>query len=188
MNRIAPYLVNQLRTHPDGVQECCRFLSVSQYDFINLTLKYTLPQLFAESDLKGLDAVAREMNSSVALLFLDQAHYILAHAFMLQGPGQTNKTLQFILNLLKAAATDASSLQISTLVGSCIVLLLTEIVICLGDEDPDVVDTVRAHIEIEGIYSLYHKRRPKASGKWLGNTHRRSLDSLAGPMKNLPRC
>ncbi|KAI0660728.1 hypothetical protein C8Q70DRAFT_912237 [Cubamyces menziesii] len=158
MNRIAPYLVNQLRTHPDGVQECCRFLSVSQYDFINLTLKYTLPQLFAESDLKGLDAVAREMNSSVALLFLDQAHYILAHAFMLQGPGQTNKTLQFILNLLKAAATDASSLQISTLVGSCIVLLLTEIVICLGDEDPDVVDTAA-----KGLRKVARQHAPSKS-------------------------
>ncbi|KAI9000757.1 hypothetical protein BD414DRAFT_405932 [Trametes punicea] len=140
MNRIAPYLVDRFRTHPEGVQEICRFLSVSQYDFINLTLKYTLPQLFAASDLKGLEAVSGEMNSSIALLVLDHAHHILAHAFMLQGIGQTHKTLQFILSTLKAAAIDGAALQITTLVGSCIVMLLTEIVICLGDEDLDVVD------------------------------------------------
>ncbi|KAI0638446.1 hypothetical protein C8Q77DRAFT_1046895 [Trametes polyzona] len=140
LSRISPYLVRRLRTHPEGMQEICHFLSVSQRDFVNLTLKHTLPQLFAESDLKGLEAVAQEMGKNIALLVLDNAQYILAHAFMLQGIGHTNKTLHFILNVLKAAATDASSLDLSTIVGSCNVLLLTEIVVCLGDEDPDVAD------------------------------------------------
>ncbi|KAI0353102.1 hypothetical protein OH77DRAFT_1497585 [Trametes cingulata] len=140
LHRIAPYLVHRLKTHPDGVQEFCHFLSVAQRDFIQITLKHTLPQLFAESDLKGLEAVAAEMNTNVAMLVLDYGHHILAHAFMLQGIGQTNKTLQFILNVLKAAATEGSTLQITSIIGSCTVLLLTEIVICLGDEDPDVVD------------------------------------------------
>ncbi|KAI0375920.1 hypothetical protein BV20DRAFT_933352 [Pilatotrama ljubarskyi] len=140
LHRIAPFLVHRLRTHPDGVQEFCHFLSVSQRDFINITLKHTLPQLFAESDLKGLEAVAAEMNTNVAMLVLDHGHHILAHAFMLQGIGQTNKTLQFILNVLKAAATEGSTLQITNIIGSCTVLLLTEIVICLGDEDPDIAD------------------------------------------------
>ncbi|CDO73801.1 hypothetical protein BN946_scf185015.g130 [Trametes cinnabarina] len=140
MNRIAPYLVKRFKTHPDGVPEICRFLSVSQRDFINLTLKYTLPQLFADGDLKGLEAVGAEMGSSVAMLVLDYAQNILAHAYMLQGFGQTNKTIKFILDVLKAAASDGSSLQIITLINSCIILLLAEIVICLGDEDPDIVD------------------------------------------------
>lgn len=134
--------MHRLKTHPEGVQEFCHFLSVSQHDFVNLTLKHTLPQLFADSDLKGLQAVALEMSTNVAMLVLDNTHHILAHTFMLQAVGHTNKTLHFILNVLKAAATGANTLSITTIVDSCNVLLLTEIVVCLGDDDPDVVDAV----------------------------------------------
>ncbi|KAI9068446.1 hypothetical protein FKP32DRAFT_1561636 [Trametes sanguinea] len=143
MDHIAPYLVKRFKTHPDGVQEICRFLSVSQHDFLNLTLKYTLPQLFADGDLKSLEAIRAELNRVFPMLVLDHVHHILAHAYMLQGFGQTNKTIKFLIDVLKAEAKSGTAIQITTLISSCIIMLLAEIIICLGDLDPDVADAAR---------------------------------------------
>ncbi|KAI0832693.1 hypothetical protein BC628DRAFT_1309839 [Trametes gibbosa] len=158
LSRIAPYLVRRLKTNPGGIEEFCHFLSVSPHDFVNLTLKYTLPPLFANGDLKELDTVAAEMGTNVARLVLDNTHPILAHAFMLQGVGQTNKTLQFILNVLKDAANQPESLNVATIVISCNVALLTELVECLGDEDPDVVDAAS-----RGLRKVAQKIAPPTS-------------------------
>ncbi|KAH9855081.1 hypothetical protein C2E23DRAFT_725567 [Lenzites betulinus] len=158
LSRIAPYLVRRLKTNPRGIQEFCHFLSVSPHDFVNLTLKYTLPPMFADGDRKGLDAVATEMSANVAKLVLDNTHPILAHAFMLQGVGHTNKTLQFILNVLKEVANQPESLNVATIVVSCNVALLTELVEYLGDEDPDVVDAAS-----RGLRKVAQKIAPSKS-------------------------
>ncbi|KAI0776189.1 hypothetical protein BD413DRAFT_469293 [Trametes elegans] len=164
LDRIAPFIVKRLKTHPHGVQEFCRFLSMSQRDFVELTLKHTLPRLFAESDLRGLEAVAAEAGSTLAMLVLENAHYILAYVFMLQGIGQTNKTLQFILNVLRAAASDGSSLHMSTLIASCAMMLLTEIVICMGDEDPDVAEAAAQGLhKVARLYPPSKSKHPSGS-------------------------
>ncbi|KAI0650476.1 hypothetical protein C8Q79DRAFT_901502 [Trametes meyenii] len=139
MHRIAPYLIRRLRSHPQGVHEFSRFLSVTQQEFIKLTLQHTLPRLYADGDLRAIEAVASDIGCHAAMLILDQAHHILAHAFMLQGIGHTNKTINLILHVLNSA-NPRSPVGISTLLDTCNVLLLTEIVVCLGDEDADIVE------------------------------------------------
>lgn len=62
---------------------------------------------------------------------------------MLMGLGQTNKGLTFILNVLRDNAHDPSAITIASVARSCLIHLLTEIVVYLGDSDPDKVVAVR---------------------------------------------
>ncbi|KAH7931163.1 hypothetical protein BV22DRAFT_1052917 [Leucogyrophana mollusca] len=59
--------------------------------------------------------------------------YILAHVFQLHGPGQPNISLQFILKVL-----DNKTIDIQSVIKSCVVPLLAELVVVLGDENDDV--------------------------------------------------
>lgn len=154
LDGIAPYLVSRLVTEPGCLAEFCSFLSRSQSDFINLTLKYSLPRLFAEENAKVLDIVSRtvraetEKRKNIGLLVLDQAHYILAYLFMLPGVSQTPKALRFVLKCLRESANDPDGVSIRAVVKSCLLFLLTEIVTYLGDEDPEVVDRVSSSLII----------------------------------------
>lgn len=144
---IAPYLVRRLHSEPYGIAEFCEFVSMGVSNFVVMTYKHSLPRLFADGDIKLLEAVANVNGDgqTVGLLVLDQAHYILSHAFMLQGIGQTHKTLTFITNVLKSQSQDPSALNTASIVFSSLLPTLTEIVAYLGDEDVDVMEAVRKH-------------------------------------------
>ena len=121
---------------------------------MNLTLKHSLPPLFADSQGKVLQAVATVIGKhNLALLVLDSAHWILSHSFMLTGIGQTNKGLLFILQVLRESAQDPSAIDIASVARSCLINLLGEMVVCLGDEDPDEVDAVRI-----SVFSFYRSK------------------------------
>lgn len=141
MDQVAPFLVSRICTHPSLLVESCRFLSVSPEDFISVTLNRTLPQLFASCETKVLDEISNETGKTLASLFINHSYAILAHVFCLQGPGQTHKVLLFILNILKEAAGDVA-IDMTSVVRSCIVPLLAELVIVLGDDDLDRAETV----------------------------------------------
>ena len=141
---IAPYLVRRMISEPYGIAEFCDFVSMVVPDFIRMTFKHTLPRLFADGDLKLLEAVAASAPEpkTVALLTLDQAHHILSHTFMLQGIGQTARTLKFITAVLKSAGQDPAAITTASIVFSSLLPTLTEIVSYLGDDDPDVTEAV----------------------------------------------
>lgn len=145
-DRIAPILVRRLTTELTGLNEFCSFISMAPPGFLKLTLKYTLPRLFAENDAKVLQAVADTVqekdDSKVGFLVLENSAYILAHVFMLQGVGQTNRSLQLILNLMREDVTNPDQLSLQSVVRSCLVTLLTELVAALGDEDPNTAEAV----------------------------------------------
>ncbi|OBZ70466.1 Serine/threonine-protein kinase atr [Grifola frondosa] len=143
MDHIAPYLVARLCTQAYLLSEFCRFISVSPGDFLSVTLNRTLPQLFASCDLKVLEAISAEIGQTPAYLLIDQTHHILAYVFRLPNVGQINKVLAFILNILRSATRD-DTIDTATLVRSCLVPLLGELVIVLGDENDDIVQTTRA--------------------------------------------
>lgn len=121
--------------------ESCHFLSVAPSDFISATLHHTLPVLFASCDIKVLEQIAKQTSKKVSSLFLNHTADVLAHIFLLQGPAPTNKALNFILQLLRNAA-DGASIDIQTLVKSCLVPLLAQLVVCMGDEDLTKVELV----------------------------------------------
>ncbi|EGO02217.1 hypothetical protein SERLA73DRAFT_104608 [Serpula lacrymans var. lacrymans S7.3] len=141
MPRIAPFLVSRMCTQPSLLAETCRFISVSPGDFISVTLSKTLPQIFASCDSRVLEEMSSQLGTSNSNLFLRNSREVLAHVFLLQGPGQPSKALNFILKILSDAVVnlniDSSSIDVQSLVGSCRLPLLTELVIVLGDENEE---------------------------------------------------
>lgn len=119
-------------------------MTTSCVDFINATLPFTLPTLYGNCDLKVLQKIAQDLDSKPSNLFLSHSHRILAHIFRLQAPGQTNKALAFIIKTLTDDTTNGS-IGIQNVVQSCVVPLLAELVVGLGDEGPKA-DIVSIHI------------------------------------------
>ncbi|KAH9844382.1 uncharacterized protein C8Q71DRAFT_696515 [Rhodofomes roseus] len=140
MTQVAPFLVSRLCTQPMLLAESCRFLSLRPDSFVSATLPHTLPQLFGACNVKVLEAVASETKERISQLFLMYSHQILAYAFRLQGPGASNKVLNFIVTLLKEGTQQALDLDLSSLVGSCKLPLLAELITVFGNEDPDQAD------------------------------------------------
>lgn len=145
MDQIAPFIIMHLNGQPTLLLEFCRFLSVAPLDFVSITLNRTLPQVFASCDPRILQAISRETEEKPASLFLKHAPEILAYAFRQQAPGQTHKVLTFIMSVLQEAAGDAN-IDVATVVGSCIVPLLAELVVALGNDDPEDNEMVKAII------------------------------------------
>lgn len=141
--QLAPFLVSRIVSQPTLVSETCRFLGLKPDGLIYATLNYTLPQLFAAYNDKAIKALVAQIKGNVVSLFMEHAHNILAYAFRLQAPGQTHKVLNFTVGLLKDMSQSSFDLDVSSLVASCRIQLFTELVIALGDEDPDLADYVR---------------------------------------------
>lgn len=141
--QLAPFLMSKLASQPTLMSETCRFLGLKPDGFIYATLDYTLPQLFATYNDKAIKAVIDQGGINIVSLFMEHAHRILAYAFRLQAPGQTHKVLNFTVGLLKDLSQSNLELDVSRLVASCRTQLFTELVIALGDEDPDLADYVR---------------------------------------------
>ncbi|KAI0720383.1 hypothetical protein C8T65DRAFT_736114 [Cerioporus squamosus] len=145
-NRIAPYLARRIISEPDGLQEFSRFLSMSDKAFLKHTLRLSLPSLFADCDTRVLTAVARRVYDDPRLhtLVFDEPARIVSHVLMLQGIGQTHRTLQFISDIMEAEMpTQKKAFKIWDLITGCMVNVIAELVATLGDQDPDVSEAAR---------------------------------------------
>lgn len=140
MNQVAPYILKQLPMQPDLLKEACRLMSIAPADFIVITLPRTLPELFADCDAKALETISRELDTKASSLLLKHSHSILAHIFILHDNTATNKGLSFVLKVLTDATS--SAIDIQSVVKSCIVPLLAELVVGMGDEDEKVAKQV----------------------------------------------
>jgi serine/threonine-protein kinase ATR len=72
---------------------------------------------------------------------LNYSHEILAYVFQLSAAGQTAKALAFILQILNDAA-DNVTIDAQSVVKSCVVPLLAELVIVMGDENAERAEVV----------------------------------------------
>ena len=137
LDRIAPYLVTRMKTHPTSLSETCAFMSTPVVSFITVTLAHTLPPLFANREREILDMVAKNVQQEAYGLFLDHASRILAHVFMLSKPGMTTAALTFIVELLSAAKTAHGDNDISaqSVVRGHTIEVIAEIVMKMGDDD-----------------------------------------------------
>jgi serine/threonine-protein kinase ATR len=138
---IAPFLVSRICSQPSLLAESCRFLCVSPSDFLTANLPRTLPYLFGHCDRKVLETIARDLSKKVSMLFLNHSHEILAYVFQLSATGQTAKALAFILQILNDAA-DNVTIDAQSVVKSCVVPLLAELVIVMGDENAERAEVV----------------------------------------------
>ncbi|KAI0700624.1 hypothetical protein BC835DRAFT_1404834 [Cytidiella melzeri] len=151
MDRIAPFLVTRICKQPSALNESCRFLSVAPHDFVNVTLNHTLPHIFSNHDRQTLEAVSAATQKKCHSLFLTHESKILARAFMAPKPGQTRAILTFITSVLTDAAS-GGTIDIDSVIKSCLVNLIAELVMYMGDDDPAVVDeAIHAVMKIEAI-------------------------------------
>jgi serine/threonine-protein kinase ATR len=141
MDQIAPFIITRFSSQPDLLGEACRVMSIAPIDFIGITLPRTLPELFASCDQRVLELIAKELSTKASSLLLKHSHGILAHIF-LSNQATTTKALNFVIKVL----TDATSsvIDIQSVVKSCVVPLLAELVIVMGDERPEVAQNVCA--------------------------------------------
>lgn len=143
LSQVAPLVVSRMMTQPAILVECARFIAIQPSAFISVTLPHTLPIVFATTDLPVLQQIAKELSRKPSILFINHAPDILAHVFMLQGPGQTSKALSFVLQVLRDDAQDAEGIDMNSVVKSCITKLLCELVTILGDNRTERADMVR---------------------------------------------
>ncbi|KAG0703892.1 hypothetical protein DFH29DRAFT_981716 [Suillus ampliporus] len=146
ISQVASFVVSRKCTNPTLIFETCRFLSVHPTDFISVTLSKTLPHLFANSEGKVLEDISKELGKTTPSLFLNHSHEILAHVYQQHGPAQTTRSLTFITNILSDAAA-VGNIDIQSIVKSCVVPLLANLVVVLGDENEEraalAVDALR---------------------------------------------
>ncbi|KAI5993676.1 hypothetical protein EDD15DRAFT_2388093 [Pisolithus albus] len=115
--------------------ETCQFLSVRPRDFLSVTLPWTSCRLYLPiATNKVLERSSTELEKTPASFFLSHSHDILSFVFRLQGPGETRKALTFIVNVV---APESTMVDIKSIVGSCLVPLLAELVMVLGDENEE---------------------------------------------------
>lgn len=118
--------------------EACRFLAVSPPDFMSLTLPHTLPKIFAACDSEILHRIARDLSKKPSVLFLNSSHQILAHIFLLKGTKHTENALRFIAQVLSDAA-DQAVIEVQSVVQSCVVPLIAELVVAMGGSERQLV-------------------------------------------------
>lgn len=125
----------------------CQFLGVYPNDFLSITRPHALPHLFAEREVRVLEEIASELGKKLSILFLGDASQILSYIFRLQGPGQTNQALDFIVKIVQADADEANrpSIDIKGIVHSNLLPLLADLMVVLGNENPDDAASVSAH-------------------------------------------
>ncbi|KAJ7893431.1 hypothetical protein B0H14DRAFT_2684894 [Mycena olivaceomarginata] len=73
-------------------------------------------------------------------LLLNHSADILAHLFLLRGPGQTDKAMTTLLDVLMDSANQ-KGIDTQSVVKSSIVQLIAQLVIVMGDEDPDTANS-----------------------------------------------
>ncbi|KAJ7156082.1 hypothetical protein C8R43DRAFT_884346 [Mycena crocata] len=138
-DQIAPFLILRMCTQPQLLVEACRIMYVVPEDFISTTLARTLPHLFAACEVRVIEAIGKALNAKPSTLLLNHSADILAHLFLLRGPGQTNKAMSCLLDVLMDSANQ-KGIDTHSVVKSSIVQLIAQLVIVLGDENPEVAD------------------------------------------------
>jgi hypothetical protein len=148
LKTIAPFVVSKLCSNPTFAREISQLLSMGTTAFISVTLSNTLPHLFASCDRQVLVKVAQELDKPLYSLFITHSHEILAHVYLMSSSQQSDKSLSFILEILTPDAGDPSRLQLDSLIRSCMVELLTNLIITLGEENAERQETVSPLIHV----------------------------------------
>jgi serine/threonine-protein kinase ATR len=120
--------------------ETCRLISQEPTEFISGTLVHSLPLLFANRNKVVIEKIAQNLGSTPSTLFLDFSKDVLTQVFLLPDQVQTDKALDFILQLMPTPS--GGSINAQTLVRSCIVELLGTFVFMLGSEESKKVQEV----------------------------------------------
>lgn len=127
--------------------------------FIRLTLSQILPHAFAAGDRRIIGVIVEDSLQSAHDLFLTYRSKILAHIFLLPGHHDTNKGLNFVTAIL-SEATNHGNIDVQSVVKSCVVALLAELVIAMGEQNARKSDMVCNYclIAMINLNSQPHRR------------------------------
>ncbi|KAJ3516810.1 hypothetical protein NLJ89_g892 [Agrocybe chaxingu] len=133
-----------------------KLMSVAPADFILITLPHTLPGVCSTGDQKVLDVITKELSTRAPLLLVKYSHTILAHIFLLPSQSATTKALNFVVKVVNESLS--SPINIQSIVKSCVVPLLAELVMVMGDDNLDVAQQgVAALKKAEGVITSSEK-------------------------------
>ncbi|KAI9513280.1 hypothetical protein F5148DRAFT_287683 [Russula earlei] len=165
---IARYLVAHWPHQPTLLLETCRLVSQEPSEFISGTLVHTLPLLFANRNKIVIEKIAQNLSSTPSALFLDFSKDILTQVFLLPDQVQTDKALDFILQLMPTPR--GGSINAQTLARSCIIELLGTFVFMLGSEESKKVqEAMRALCRLENFLPSSKGRKPMPASDGVGN-------------------
>ncbi|KAI0797124.1 hypothetical protein C8Q75DRAFT_710778 [Abortiporus biennis] len=139
--RIAPIIITRICSNPSIVFETSNFLGRSTKHFLQLTLPFYLPRVFANMDMKVIETIAAEIGILPGILYLNNSAPILCYAFITPKPGHTHKILTFIVDMLREHS-HSMDIHICNIIGAAIVPLTAELVIVMGEEDDTAVSKV----------------------------------------------
>lgn len=108
---------------------------MSQVGFLSMTLRQTLPPVYADCNAKVLEKIAQSLEEAQSALFLANSEAVLAHVFLLPAPTRMQKALDFILQTLHPDAR--SAVPLVQIIRASVVDLLTTLVTALGVEDEE---------------------------------------------------
>ncbi|TFK25977.1 atypical/PIKK/ATR protein kinase [Coprinopsis marcescibilis] len=139
MDQIASWVFIRISTHPALFRELCRLISIAPSDFISINLSRTIPELLVRCDGSSLDFIATQLGKPRhALIVGDNLHSNLAKIFILETQIQTNKVINFVLGILNEASNTKIGLR--EVLPGCTTLLLTELVVMMGEETPQSLE------------------------------------------------
>jgi serine/threonine-protein kinase ATR len=156
---VSPYL-NRVSVHLashslDVLNEGVQFVGVSAANFFETTLSFTLPTLVLNLRKDALDMVSRITGRHLGLLLMESLHDVLALLFMQDSQEAFVRSTSFLVELFSNIAKDPSRVErqpfgkgftLGSLVTSCIVTFLVEIIVNWGD--PRVLVVRQAEVAI----------------------------------------
>ena len=142
MGQIVDYTMSRVNSEPALLVELCRFLSLGVPEFIRHTLSETLPKSIIQRDRPVLDFIESTLGERISALVLGLAAELLARIFLLQDSNAIDEALAFTLDLLNEN-TGQQRITLESFILSCDVPLLTELVIAMHNEDPEMQFLVR---------------------------------------------
>lgn len=142
MGQIIDFTMTRVASDPALLDELCRFLAVKKGDFIKRTLSEILPKFIIQKDRPVLDYIESTLGECTSTLAFRLAAELLARIFLLRDSAAIDEALTFTLDLLNEN-TGRERVTLESLILSCDVPLLAELVIALHDEDPEIHSLVR---------------------------------------------
>lgn len=141
MGQIVDYTMSRVNSEPVLLVELCRFLSLDVPEFIRYTLSENLPKAIIQRNRPVLSYIENTLGERISTLVLGLAAELLARIFLLQDSNATDRALAFTLDLLNEN-TGEQRITLENFILSCDVPLLTELVIAMHNEDPEMQSLV----------------------------------------------
>jgi hypothetical protein len=122
------------------LNDLCLLIGLPPSGLLKQTARETLPVLIQQRNLKVLERVAFQIadmgSQSLGAVLFNHMNYILAHILLMPDPVDYNQSEQFLLTTL-SNETGGRHVKMEALVKSCQVSLIADMMLVMGDEDPE---------------------------------------------------